>query len=299
MSSNNTVNIHVSPGLKLAWELTRHPDSSSTVPSPSEVEQSPSDTDVSAADQPPVSVPHEQALSQAFVANTSEGLSGKWSDNFAITYDDAQTLIKLKRDLWTFGRSQTADLADGGSRFKSQREWETFQEHNATDRQALKYASANLAKQINEFDHLDDRIGSNVLSLFSNLGFRLEKDTDTKTLGEELRKVMRVYTRPYGYHYAPTLDEWAVPGLAKDIAELTIGRIQATRTERTGEDDKTVTPGSESTPTTVSRTDFEKQLRRVIRSSTKSIAEHEIRVCDALTFSDEMSSAAEKIKAAT
>jgi len=137
MSSNNTVNIHVSPGLKLAWELTRHPDSSSTVPSPSEVEQSPSDTDVSAADQPPVSVPHEQALSQAFVANTSEGLSGKWSDNFAITYDDAQTLIKLKRDLWTFGRSQTADLADGGSRFKSQREWETFQEHNATDRQAV------------------------------------------------------------------------------------------------------------------------------------------------------------------
>jgi hypothetical protein len=238
----------------------------------------------------------EEALSRAFVDNKSESLSGKWSDNFTINYDHAQTLIKLKGDLWTFGRSQAAD---GGSRFKSQREWEIFQEHNATDRQALKYASANLAKQINEFDHLDDRIGTNILSIFSNLGLSQEGDTDTKTLGEEFRKVMRVYTRPYGYHHAPPLDEWAVPGLAKDIAELTLGRIQATRTERIGEDDdetqKTATPGSESTVPTVSRTALEKQLRRVIRSRIKSIEEHEIRVCDALTFSTELASATEGV----
>lgn len=297
MDSNNSVNIHVSPGLKLAWELTRQSNRSSTAPSPSEVEQSRPNTDTPAAGQPSVSVTIEEALSRAFVDNKSESLSGKWSDNFTINYDHAQTLIKLKGDLWTFGRSQAAD---GGSRFKSQREWEIFQEHNATDRQALKYASANLAKQINEFDHLDDRIGTNILSIFSNLGLSQEGDTDTKTLGEEFRKVMRVYTRPYGYHYAPTLDEWAVPGLAKDIAELMEDRIQATSTGEVDHDaQKAVTPRSDSILPTVTRSDLEKQLRRVIRSSVKSIEEHEIRVCDALTFSDEMSSAAEKIKAAT
>lgn len=235
----------------------------------------------------------ENALSRAFVANRSESLSGKWSDSLAIDYDDAQTLIKLKGDLWTYAKSQNM----------SQREWEIVQEHSATDRQSLKYSSANLARQIDPFSHLDDRIGTNVISLVSHLGVGLEKDLDTETLGKEFRKVMRVYTSPSGYHYAPTLDEWAVPGLAKDIANLTNGRIQATGTERTGEDDdetqKTFTPGSDSTLPTVTRTNLEKQLKTVIRSSIKSIEEHEIRVCDALTFSDEMSSAAEKIKAAT